>query len=220
MENLDHPEKEDIFRYIAKELPEEQEVTLGEHLAVCLECCSFAQETFKNKLFWDNWTARQHGEAYWKKRIYESITQVQASAATADLKARLENWLNSWREKAGELAGMYLGKLQILVPEHSLHFVYDTVVRGTGEERDYIKVVSKEKPEVQVITDAANKKVIIQIEESRGVPPAVILIPETGAPLLAQPQKVAGTNFYAAYFENLPVGEYTLIFEAQKEKRL
>jgi len=217
MKNSNHPEKEDIYRYLAKELPEEEEIALGEHLDGCLECRSLTQETFKNKLLWDNWTARQHGEAYWKKRIAESIAQTAASVATADLKTRLGNWLNSWREKAGELTGVALGKLQILIPEQSLHFAYDTVVRGLGEEREYIKVVSRENPEVQVITDSLNKKVIIQIEEGKGVPPLIMLIPEKGSPLLARPEKISGTNFYAAYFEDLPAGEYTLIFEPERK---
>lgn len=217
MKNSSHPGEEYIYRYVAQELPEEEEIALGEHLAECLECRSLTQQAFKNKFFWDNWTARQHGEAYWKKRIAESITHVRASTTTADLKVRLENWLDSWREKAGELAGMYLGKLQIIVPQHSLHFAYDTVVRGAQEQREYIKVVSQEKPEVQVITDAVNKKVIIQIEESKGVPPLVMLIPEKGEPILARPEKVSGTNFCAAYFENLAAGEYTLIFEPERK---
>jgi len=52
MKNSNHPEKEDIYRYLAKELPEEEEIALGEHLDGCLECRSLTQETFKNKLLW------------------------------------------------------------------------------------------------------------------------------------------------------------------------
>ena len=95
-------------------------------------------------------------------------------------------------------------------------FAQAIVVRGTEKEEGVIKVITKETPGIQVITDVVNRKVIVQIEESKKTPPLVILAPEKGSPFVVEPKKIEGTRFYATPFENIPAGEYTLILEPEK----
>jgi hypothetical protein len=228
MEKMRHPDKEEITQYVWEELPDEREIEIGEHLATCKECRRLSQEEFKTKILWENWTAKTHGEFYWQKRISEVLETALESALAPALKERIVGWLKEWRGKVGGAVEIILGGMKeagrvvtelpqaILAPQ-AWQFAPVVVVRGEEKEEGQIKVISKEGPEVQIITDVANRKVIIQIQESEKKPPLVILSPDKGSPVVAEPRKVEGTRFYAASFENIPAGEYTLIFEPEEK---
>ncbi len=228
MAEMKHPTKEEIERYIWEELPVEREIEIGEHLAICKECTKLAKEECKTKLLWENWTAKTHGEIYWQKRISTALETALESAKTPALKRRLETWLKEWKGKVGGIVDIILGGVektgrvitnlpQTLLAPQSLQFTQVSVVRGTEKAEGVIKVISKKQPEVQVITDIVNRKVIVQMEASEKMPPLVILSPEKGSPLIAEPQQIEGTNFYDVCFENISAGEYTLIFEPEEK---
>ena len=226
MERQNHPVKEEIKKYIWEELKEDREIEIGEHLAVCKDCQKFSREEFKQKLLWEGWTAKMHGEVYWQKRINIALETALAGAQTKALKERLESWIKNWEGKVGAALEIILtgakeaGKVitdlpQILLAAKSLRFAYAPVVRGE-EDQGIIKIVAKEKPGLGIITDMKNRKVIVQIEKDREIPPLVILAPREGVPMVAEPKKVEGTLCYAATFDNIPEGEYTLIFEPEE----
>jgi len=220
------PTKEEIDDYIWEELPEERGIEIGEHLSVCKECQKLSQEKFKTKLLWKSWTAKAHGEVYWQKRLSEALESSLELAKTPALKNRLEEWIRESKGKIGGAIQIILGGIeemgkvltnfpqQFLAPQ-PIQFVQVAVVRGTEKDPGVIKVISKDKPGIQVLTDLVNRKVVVQIEDGPQRPPLVILSPKEGKPLLSEPKKIEGTNFYAAIFENISVGEYTLIFEPE-----
>jgi len=221
------PTKEEIDSYIWEELPEERGIEISEHLSVCKECQRLSQKEFRTKLILESWTAKAHGGAYWQKRLSEALESTLELAKTPDLKNRLKEWA---RESNGKIGGAIqiilggieeMGKVLTLFPQRFLvpqavQFSRVAVVRGAGKEPEVIKVISKDKPGIQVLTDLVNRKVVVQIEESQKSPPLIILSPKEGKPFLTEPKKVEGTNFYTAIFENIPDGEYILIFEPKK----
>ncbi|MEI8348871.1 MAG: hypothetical protein WCI77_01855 [Candidatus Omnitrophota bacterium] len=229
MANTQHPDKEEIFSYIWQELSQEKEIEIGEHLADCKQCVKLSREIFKTKIFWESWTAKLHGEIYWQKKIKDSLQAALEAVEAPGLKARLENWISTYKAKvrgaleiiledAKGMGKVITGLPKAIFAPDSLQFAYVTAVRGTKEEGK-IKVVSKDKEGVRVITDTINKKIIVQIEDTAKVPPLVMLICEKAKPLIAEPKKVSGTRFYAASFENIPAGEYTLIFEPEEKAK-
>jgi 3-dehydroquinate synthase class II len=225
MANIQHPNKEEIFAYIWKELAEEREIEVGEHLADCEVCVKLSREIFKTKIFWEGWTAKLHGEIYWQKKIKDSLQVALETTSNPALKARLENWIRTCQAKVRAAVEIVLEEARgmskvitelpkaIFAPA-SLQFAYVAAVRGEKTKGE-IKVVSKEKEGVWITTDTLNKKIIVQIEDTVKIPPLVILISQENKPLVAQPKKVSGTRFYSVYFENIPAGEYTLIFEPE-----
>lgn len=227
MTNTQHPNKEEIFGYIWQELTQEREIEIGEHLAACETCVKLSREVFKTKIFWEGWTAKFHGKIYWQKKIKDSLQSALEVAPSPALKVRLENWIRNYKAKVRGALEIILedakgmSKVITELPKAifapgSLQFAYVAAVRGTKEEGQ-IKVVSKEKEGVRIITDTINKKIIVQIEDTVRVPPLLILICEKAKPLIAEPRKISGTRFYATSFENIPAGEYTLIFEPEEK---
>lgn len=228
MPEIKHPTKEEIGHYIWEELSEEREIEIGEHLAECKECRKLSQGEFKTKLFLKSWTARAHGEAYWHKRLSEVLETALELTKTSILEKRLEYWIRESKGKIGGAIQIVLGGIeemgrvlthfprQFLAPQ-AIQFAQVAVVRGTEKESNVIKVIGKNKPGMQVFTDLANRKIVVQIEENQERPPLIILSPKEGKPFLAEPKKIEGTNFYAALFENIPAGEYILIIEPERK---
>jgi hypothetical protein len=227
MLEIKHPAREEIEDYIWEELSEERGIEISEHLSVCKECQRLSQKEFRAKLILESWTAKAHGEAYWKTRLSGVLEDALELAKTQGLKKRIKEWIEESQGKFGGAVQIVLGSIkemgevlthfprQFLAPQ-AIQFAQAAVIRGTEKEPGVIKVISKDKPGIQVLTDLVNRKVVVQIEESQKKPPLVILSPKEGKPLLTEPKKVEGTNFYAAIFENIPAGEYVLIFEPKK----
>jgi len=224
MLEIKHPAKEEIEDYIWEELSEERGIEISEHLSVCKECQRLSQKEFRAKLILESWTAKAHGEAYWQARLSGVLEDAVELAKTPGLKKRIKEWIEENRGKLGGAVQIVIGGVKemgevlthfpqkFLVPQ-AIQFAQVAVVRGAEKEPGVIKVISKDKPGIHVLTDLVNRKVVVQIEEGQKNPPLIILSPKEGKPLLAEPKKVEGTNFYAAIFENIPAGEYILIFE-------
>lgn len=226
MEKLKHPTKEEIYQYIWQELAFGREIEVSEHLAICRQCTAFSRQEYQMKFLWENWTAKSHGKIYWQNRIKEVLEGCRETAPSFALKERLAAWLEEYKAKVGGIAEVILertkelGKVitdlpQALLAPQALEFIQVVAVRGEGEKPEEIKIVNKGELKVQVITDTAKRFVTVQIPQSERKPPLVILSPQKGKPLLAEPQKVKGTNFYAACFKDIPPGEYMLIFEPE-----
>lgn len=224
-----HPEREEIFGYVWQELSQEKEIEVGEHLAVCRECVEFSREIFKTKIFWENWTAKSHGEIYWQKRIRDTLQTAMEVSKNQAIKLRLMNWIRDYKAKAAgaleviledtkEMSRVITGLPGTIFVHDALQFSYAAVVRGEKEGAE-IKIISREKEGIQVITDTVNKKITVRIKETVRIPPLVILAPQEGEPLVAEPKKVLGTCFYAVLFENISKGEYALIFAPGKSKK-
>ncbi|MFA5008294.1 MAG: hypothetical protein WC546_03630 [Candidatus Omnitrophota bacterium] len=225
MEKIKHPNKEEICNYIWEELSEEREIEIGEHLAMCEKCVDFSREIYRTKFFWQGWTAKLHGEVFWQERIKETLASALQARQTPAIKARLQAWLKNWKGKVGGAVSVILedtrqlGRVitefpqEILAPR-ALQFIPVAAVRGVESQAE-IKIISKGDLDVSIIVDTKNKKVLVRIKEGKSIAPLVMLSPRSGKPFLAEPKKIAGTNFYAASFENIPEGEYTLIFEPE-----
>jgi hypothetical protein len=225
---MKHPDREDIEKYIYKELSEEREIAIGEHIDECETCRMLSQDTFRKRVFLTHLTAEAHGRVYWHKRVKDILEKARQAVSIPEIKNRLENWTSVWREKVGGAIHVVCGERAravevitdiaegILAPHSSWQFAHAVVVRGTGKEDGQIKIVSSGKPGIQIITDIANRKAVVQIEDVKKIPPLIILSPLKGEPIVALPKKVEGTNLYAAYFGNIPPGEYTLIVEPKE----
>lgn len=228
MKELKHPGKGEVKKYIWGELPEDREVEIGEHLSECEECIKIAQKEMELKFFWEHFNAKTHGEVYWQVRIKETLETTLESARTLSIKKRLSNWIKEGKGKIGgiiqviprgvEKTAQVVTNLpdSFLAPDAKLHFARAEAVRGE-EEEEIIKIVTEDDEGIKVFSDVEKGKVVVQIEERKRIPPLVILIPEEGGPFIGEPKKVSGTRFYAVTFENIPSGQYTLIFEPEKK---
>lgn len=228
MEEIKHPKRDEIEKYIWDELSEDREIEVGNHLAECEECIKIAQEEMELKFFWEHFNAKTHGEVYWQARIKDALETALESARTLSIKKRLSNWIKEWKGKIGGIIQVVSGGVEktsqvvtnlpdsLLAPDVKLRFARAEAVRGEEEEK-IIKIVAVGDEGIRVFSDVEKGKIVVQIEEGKRIPPLVILIPEEGKPFIGEPRKTEGTRFYAVTFENIPSGEYTLIFEPEKK---
>lgn len=226
---IKHFNLNEITKYVMEALPEEKEIEIGEHLAECQKCRELAQNEFKTKRLLESWTAEAHGQAYWQNRIEKVLNSALGSTVEPSVQKRLEAWMKKWKGKVGGMVQILLSTAEktgkvltdfpktLFVPYSQLKFAEIPVVRGIAKEDGEIKITSKGETDVQVFTDIENNKVIVQIEDSKKRIPLVILASGKGEPIVKEPKKIEGTNFYGACFENIAAGEYTLFFEPDEK---
>ena len=217
---------EKIEQYVWKELPEDEEIEAGLHLAECSHCLELARNEYKSKLLLETWTAKTHGELYWQSLISEALIQSQLSVQENSLKQRLQEWSDEWQNKVGGIVQIIFTGVEktaqiitnlpqeLLAPNASWQFVHSQAVRGHGKKHSELQLISvgKGMPEACVKTQTAKNKIMIQIEENENMkPPLAIIIPEKEAPIIAEFEKIKGTNFYAYASDNLPNNTYTVI---------
>ena len=232
-----HLSDSDVEKYLANEISEEEAFRMNVHMSKCEECAEKVRITRQLNFLFNQWTAKAHAELYQylyqyqREHIIDALNQ--AAKLHPGLKDRLHNWLKHWAGKAeaalqvvlnvpGEATQIILKGWEAVVrPEPHLKFDYAVVsVRSRGV-RGVTKSVTKVRAEgifnVEVSVNEVNNEVIVQIE---GITPdqkapLILLIPDAKEqkPLLSQPERESGTNYYVARFQNVPIGRYTLVFE-------
>jgi hypothetical protein len=230
-----HLSDSDVEKYLANEVSEEEALRMNVHMSKCEKCAEKVRTMRRLNFLFNQWTAKAHAELLYQYQIVGALNQ--AAELHPDLKDRLHNWLKHWQGKAeaalrvvlkvpGEATQIIFKGWEAMVkPEPHLKFDYAVVgmrprgVRGVTkiDKTDKTKVRAEGIFSVEVSVNEINNEVIVQIEGI--IPdqkaPLILLIPDAKEqePLLSQPERESGTNYYVARFQNVPAGRYTLVFE-------
>lgn len=222
MERFAHPTDEDIEKYIFDELEEDEEIKIGEHLAECNECVEKARNAYKFRLLWESLSAETHGKAYWEKKIEETLEKSYQAESDERIKEKIRSWIGRLNRgasgfleiiiKAPKGAGKVINDISKAISFPAYSFVPVKVVRGERAQ-EAVEVISDGRPEIHVIVESEQRKVLVEIEESIKDIPLIILASEKGIYMMALPKKVEGTRFYSAVFSGIPEGRYILLIE-------
>ncbi|OGF64937.1 MAG: hypothetical protein A2Y62_15125 [Candidatus Fischerbacteria bacterium RBG_13_37_8] len=229
MNKLTHYNTKEIEQYIAEELYEEKELEIGKHLAECKECMELVQAQFRIIFSLEQWTATTHGRADWYVRM-RKILQNALENTEVSIQQRIKNWMTEWNCRVGGIIQIIFKNAEraaevitdfpdlLLAPGASRQFVHAIAI-GANKHQGEITIISKDDPSIEITIDQKKRSAMIRIKGPRSFNPLLILATETGKPIVVETQKIEGTNFYGAYFENIPEGTYTLILEPENAVR-
>jgi hypothetical protein len=228
-----HIEPEDMADYFAGLLPEEQEEDIEEHFAGCDECTAHARRFHVFSQVWKSWTAKAHGEAYWRAMMDEALQQVAAQQPV--WRERLQRWREQCEgkaravvrvvmEQAGAAARIVTEGLEALLqPEEAWRFALEPVpvrVRGPVRTRGQAPAVVALAPGVspaRIAVSSAAHTVQVRVDHwpTEKPPPLVLLIPATerGTPRIAELKRQPDVVSLIAQFEQVEPGEYLVAFE-------
>ena len=223
MNNRIHYNSKEITQYVAEELVEEKELEIGRHLAECHECMELAQGNFRTMYSLERWNAKTHGNADWHVRMRKMLQNAMDNAEK-HFKQRIITWMAKWNCRVGGVIQIIFNKTKrtaevitefpqlLLAPHASRQFVHAHAI-GAREQEGEIIIISKDDPSIEITIDKSSRSALVRIKGPRLLNPLLILATETGKPIIKETEKIEGTNFYGACFENIPEDTYTLILE-------
>ena len=228
-----HPSTEEISDYFEGRLAPQREVAVELHFNECDACAAAARRIRLLSFMVDRWSAAEHGRAAAESRIVRALERASAAPSCAAWSERLSRWIAgwggrseaalrvAWRQAGDSLEGTIesvasLTRAGAFWPEFIPQVAMAT--RGGPETSDTVVSSSPDAPCVRVAVRPAEGRVEVDIE---GVPagpaPLVMLVPDDpdGQIMLGELRPGSLPARFAAVFEKVAAGEYTLVIEPQ-----
>lgn len=201
MSTWEHPDEEVIKKYIWQELDEENEIFIGEHLADCEECASFARVEAEFRQHWESFNPQSHGASYWQKRINEALEQLEKDSSSFLLTQRIQQWKGKFKSRFGSMLRMIRSGADGMLDAAAglagnFSFLPAQPVRGLGAD-SLIRFQVPEGVPLEVAVDKGTGAFRMKIEDSLEAPPLVLLLFKAREPVVLLPEKVEGTAFYS-----------------------
>jgi hypothetical protein len=89
-----------IAAYCSGRLTEDQEMAAERHFGACDACTETARAFRTFESTWKQWTARSHGDAYWRMQLERAVATAERATTNAGWRQRL----GRWRERFGAAA--------------------------------------------------------------------------------------------------------------------
>lgn len=225
---MDHLSIERALAYVAGKVTEEESFWIETHLADCDECArriynyNIIKENFDE--IWDSWTAKSHAQALFQAHFLESL---QKAEVPARLQERIKEWAKNVFQKTGAILNVVFsfpdktvkiaqeGLEKFCRPGFSLQFfpvAVPSFVRGEAK-RFSRSVETQGSPWIKVTADPTGRRISIQTERIEKPWPLVILKPKTGGAIVGEFYRPAETDYLLSEFEDVPDGEFFLMFE-------
>jgi len=229
----EHVTPEELADYFEGKLPEDRECMIEEHLAECKECTEEARGVHVFAEVWQQWSARAHGEAYWRVRLVNAIEVVAGKPQYATWRERLVRWREVWGGRAEAALRVLVGAkgtaskietegLDMLARAGAVWrfalVLAPAFVRGTeaGAMRS-TAALSPGRPRVRVAVNGDVREVVVRVDglQPGQAAPLVLLIPaeEGREAKVAEPQRQPGVDYLIARFEHVESGDYLAAFE-------
>lgn len=223
-----------LTNYLTGKLGEIEEILIEKHLAACNACTEDARVFHDVQMVWSTWTARAHGEAYWRMRLEDAVAAAERAAPSEAWRERLSVWKGRFMAAADAVARVVLEEstraslvvtkgLEALVrPGAAWTFAPAGAVRtrgsvGTRGPASPITARTAGRTTARIVVSPDGRQIEVGFH---AVPPGqasplLLLIPvaDGAAPRVAEAQQHHGAGVWRARFEGLEPGEYLVVVE-------
>ncbi|MGO4884613.1 MAG: hypothetical protein ACLP59_27905 [Bryobacteraceae bacterium] len=231
LDNNRHPPPEEIADYFGGRLALLREAELDFHFGWCDACAATARRIRLLSHIAGQWSAEGHRRAIEESRVVRALERAGASPACAQWRERLSHWaevsagkseaaLRVVFRKAGKAVEASVSGLTELTRPGALwpQFAPQAAMATRGAAEEAAAVVSTSADAPRFLVSAKEKDAAVEVDVE-GVPsarsPLVMLVPHdlNGRLLLGELRPGALPGHFVARFEQVQVGEYTLVVE-------
>jgi hypothetical protein len=236
---MNHFSVETLVDYFDELLSASEELAIEEHLADCDPCTATAREVRGLSNLWESWTAETHAWAHQNAAVIEAVGQAVAREEDPAVRARLARWAEHWAGRAaatvrvvldatGEAARVVTGGIEALArPGQALGLDFAPAampepVRGGPRRpgppsRPTVAVAPISGTAQARVAISGQQRVVVRVDglPPEQPPPLVLLAPAAGSgePRVAVPSRQPGVQYLIARFDNVPPGNYLVVFE-------
>jgi hypothetical protein len=232
-----HIEADELLSYFEARFSDARAAVIEEHLADCVHCTQLAREVHAFHLLW-SWTAETHQEAVLREALVGALDVAGSTAAGSQWQSRLVHWRHRWTgfaetaarvviETSAQAARSVATGLDALTrPGSAWHLApvaATAAVRGGAPPDSGTTLLTAEaanQARVRVAVEAGESgRVVVRLDglSPNTQHPLVVLVvkTQTAQPrvLVAETERLPGTDSLIARFERLSAGDYLLAVE-------
>jgi len=226
-----HPELGEFVDYFAGRLPLPREVELDLHFSACDECAEAARRVRLLFSLANRWSAAEHRHTVDQARVAEALERASAADSCRAWRGRLTHWAEHWGGKSeaallvafhrvGSAVERSISSLGVLTRPGAIWSQFAPEVamatRGPMAAASAVVSTSEDAPRLRVSAVDKDGRIEVDLEGPPvGLRPLVVLVPQdqTLPPALSEFRSGSLPSHYVAVFENVSVGEYTLVVE-------
>lgn len=210
------------------------------HLADCTDCTALAREIWSARVLLARWSPAVHGAAYWSDLLESALAKLEAEPQFGSWRGRLRRWRDRWAcrvdgaalvvmEAGGRFSRIVTEGLEELMrPGATWSFApvpTPQPTRGGAGEADgatgavppVTTVLASGATPARMMVSDTTREIVVRIDglDPGSPPPLVVLFPaeSLGRPILVEPHRVQGADYWIARFEDPSPGVYLVALE-------